>query len=104
MYFLGEERFELFSGTYTHLLEFRALMPNDDSLLCITRHINDGTYADDIVVLFELFYIHLNTVGYFLFVVKQNLLTNDFAYKEAFGFVRQGIFIKVRWGQWDERN
>ena len=74
---LVKELLQRLAGLGTHLLQGNTLMTNNDTLLGVTLHIDDGIDMDALVLLLKTLYTHLNRVGDLLVIVEENLLAND---------------------------
>ena len=72
-----KELLQRLAGLGTYLLQGNTLMTNNDTLLGVTLHIDDGIDMDALVLLLKTLYTHLNRVGDLLVIVEENLLAND---------------------------
>ncbi len=98
-----EELLDIGSCQRAHALQRRARLADDDALLALALHIDDGTYADNaFLVLLGGFLVvegldlYLHAVGDLLVVVEQDFLTDYLIHEEACGLVGQLVFGEER--------
>ena len=70
-------------------------MPDDNALLTIALHIDDGIDVDMLLVFLKPLHTDLHTVRNLLVVVEQDLLTDNLRDKEACGLIRQLVFVEI---------
>ena len=70
-------------------------MADDDALLRVALHIDDGIDMDMTLVLFEALHHHLDGVRNLLVVIAQNLLADNLGDEKARGLVGQLVLAEV---------
>ena len=98
-----EELLDIGSCQRAHALQRRARLADDNALLALALHIDDGTYADDAFLMLlggflvvEGLDLHLHAVRDLLVVVEQDFLTDNLIYEEAGRLVGQLVFGEER--------
>ena len=93
--FLRKKLLECLARLGIHLFQRHPLVPNDDALLAVALHIDDGVDADCGLCLLELLHTHLYAVRNFLVVIEQNLLANDFTHEEFGGLIGELFLVEI---------
>ena len=70
-------------------------MSDDDTLLRVALHIDDGIDVDVLLRLLEGLHHHLDAVGYLLVVVEQDLLAYNLVDEEAGGLVCPLVLVEI---------
>ena len=70
-------------------------MPDDDALLRVALHVDDGVDVNAPFVFLEALHAHLHRVGYLLVVVEQYLLADNLRHEEAGRLVGQLVLVEV---------
>ena len=74
---LVEKALKGFAGFGRYLFQRHALMADDDALLRVALHIDDGIDVNLTVVLLKTLYHHLYGVGYLFVLDQQDLLADN---------------------------
>src|SRR4030042_5635802 len=90
-----QEFFDVNSRLGSRLLKCLSFVPNDNPLLRFAQNIYDSPDPVDIFPLPEGFDLHLAGIRDLLFIVLQDLFTNDLTDKEPFGSVSECIFREI---------
>ena len=61
----------------THLLQGHTLMTDDDTLLTVTFHIDDGIDMNMLLVFLEALYADFHGIGNLLVVIQEDLLPDN---------------------------
>jgi len=88
---LPEELLQLLAGLPSDLFEFLALVPDEDSLLRVARHVDHGRNAVDAGLLAVLLDLDFAAVRDLLVVVAQDLFADDLRGEETQRLVRERI-------------
>ena len=70
-------------------------MADDDALLRLALHVDDGLDANEVFLLLEALHDSLYAVGYLLVVVEEYLLADDLGDEEAGGLVGPRVLVEV---------
>ena len=70
-------------------------MADDDALLALALHKDDGMDVNAIVALLERVDAHLYGIGHLFVVVKQDFLADDLADEKAGWLVGQLVFFEI---------
>src|SRR5690606_19893269 len=97
MYLFAEEFFQIDPGFDAYFFDSSSFMSDNNSFLACAFNHNYYTNADNILVFLKLFGYHLNGVRNLFVVIQQNFFPDNFINKKPLGFVRQTIFVEIRW-------
>ena len=93
---LAEEFFQSLAAFSIHLLERHTLVTNDDALLGITLHVDDGIDVDAGVILLESLHPHLYGIRNLLIIIEKYLFSNNFRNEEAGWLIGQLVLVEER--------
>ena len=82
---LVKEFLQCLAGFCRNLLQSNALMTDDDTLLTVALHVDDGIDVNLTVVFLETLYHHLYAVRNLLVVEEKYFLADNLGHKETGG-------------------
>lgn len=78
-----------------NFLECNSTVPDDNALLTFTLNVDYGIDVDVAFMLLKLLHHNFDGVGYFLVIIEQDFLANDFRNKETGGLIRPLVLVEI---------